>query len=139
MFPCDVPTDGQAARPALPITRSGGCHCSAVRFNVTLRSYRMSECNCSMCRKKGYLHLIVPREDFELLADPNALSTYTFNTGVAKHYFCRVCGVHSFYIPRSHPDGFSVNARCLDEVEIDWFDREAFDGKNWEPNVHTIR
>lgn len=139
MFPCDVPTDGPAARPALPITRSGGCHCSAVRFNVTLRSYRTSECNCSMCRKKGYLHLIVPREDFELLADPNALSTYTFNTGVAKHYFCRVCGVHSFYIPRSHPDGFSVNARCLDEVELDWFDREAFDGKNWEANVHTIR
>ena len=100
----------------------------------------MSVCNCSMCTKKGYLHLIVPdKSDFELLSDPDALSTYVFNTRVAQHHFCRTCGVHSFYVPRSHPDGFSVNARCVDDASLDWFDAVTFDGKNWEANVHTIR
>jgi hypothetical protein len=121
------------------MTVTGGCHCGAVRFRATLRSYRMSECNCSLCAKKAYLHLIVPKEDFELLTGADALASYSFNTRVAKHLFCKTCGVHSFYVPRSHPDGFSVNARCLDDVPLDWFDAEPFDGKNWEANVHTIR
>lgn len=92
-----------------------------------------------MCSKKGYLHLIVPRDDFELLSGADALSTYAFNTGVAQHHFCKTCGIHSFYVPRSHPDGFSVNARCLDDVDLARFETEPFDGKNWEANVHTIR
>jgi len=92
-----------------------------------------------MCTKKGYLHLIVPKEDFELLAGSEALSTYTFNTRVAKHHFCRICGIHSFYVPRSHPGGFSVNARCLDDADPTWFEGVPFDGKNWEASVHTIR
>jgi len=140
MFPCDTPdTDLAPARPEIPWTARGGCHCGAVRYRVTLRSYRMSNCNCSMCTKKGYLHLIVPKEDFDLTTDPSGLSTYSFNTHTAKHHFCKTCGIHSFYVPRSHPDGFSVNARCLDDVNLDWFDAEAFDGKNWEAAVHTIR
>jgi hypothetical protein len=121
------------------MTLEGGCHCGAVRFRVTIRSRRVSECNCSLCAKKGYLHVIVPREDFELLEGAENLSTYRFNTGVAEHHFCKTCGVHSFYVPRSHPDGFSVNARCLDAPPPGWSDHETFDGVNWEASLHSIR
>lgn len=137
MFPCDLPEAG--SRPDLPVTFTGGCHCGAVRLRVTVRRWRVSECNCSICTKKGYLHVVVPGEDLELLQGADSLSTYEFNTGTAKHHFCRVCGIHSFYVPRSRPDGFSVNARCLDDAPLAWFDLERFDGQNWEATVHTIR
>lgn len=142
MFPCDLPDAGRAdedGRPPLPWTTTGGCHCGAVRFRVILRSYAVSDCNCSICTKKGYQHLIVPKEDFELLSDQGALSTYSFNTHVAKHHFCKTCGIHSFYVPRSHPDGFSVNARCLDDARPEWFDATPFDGRDWEGAIHTLR
>src|SRR5258707_14424018 len=94
---------------------TGGCHCGRVRFEVEAPA-RLSvlDCNCSMCAKTGYLHLIVSKPDFRLVQGGEHLTTYTFNTGVAKHLFCSVCGVKSFYVPRSHPDSYSVNARCLD-------------------------
>ncbi len=112
---------------------TGGCHCGRVRFEVRAPArLAVSECNCSMCSKSGYLHLIVPRSRFRLLSGESALSTYTFNTGTAKHLFCSVCGVKSFYVPRSHPDGYSVNARCLDEGTVEAMDIEPFDGREWE-------
>lgn len=112
---------------------TGGCHCGRVRFEVQAPArLAVSECNCSMCSKSGYLHLIVPRSRFRLLSGESSLSTYTFNTGTAKHLFCSVCGVKSFYIPRSHPDGYSVNARCLDEGTVEAMDIEPFDGRQWE-------
>ncbi|HEX7668778.1 MAG TPA: GFA family protein [Polyangiaceae bacterium] len=138
MFPCDLP-DREPDRPNLPATFTGGCHCGAVKFRVTVRTFRVSDCNCSLCSKKGYLHVIVPREDLELLQGTDAITTYQFNTKVAKHHFCRFCGIHSFYVPRSHPDGFSVNARCLDDVNLAWFDVEQFDGQNWEAHVAKTR
>jgi hypothetical protein len=90
------------------------------------------ECNCSICRKSGFLHLIVPRSRFRLLQGSADLTTYTFNTGVAEHLFCKTCGIKSFYIPRSNPDGYSVNVRCLDPATIRQVNVSAFDGKNWE-------
>jgi hypothetical protein len=92
----------------------------------------VSDCNCSICGKSGYLHLIVRAEDFRLLSGRDALTTYTFNTGVAKHHFCSHCGVKSFYIPRSHPDCVSVNARCLDGDSIESMSVTPFDGVHWE-------
>jgi hypothetical protein len=90
----------------------GGCHCGCVRFEIEAPArIEVAECNCSICAKVAYLHLIVPAERFHLLAGREDLTTYTFNTGVARHHFCKHCGVKSFYIPRSHPDGVSVNAR----------------------------
>lgn len=126
-------------RPDLPLTREGGCHCGQVRYRFTLRDWRLRECNCSICAKKAQLHLTVAAADFQLLSDPDALATYSFLTHTAKHHFCRHCGVHSFYVPRSHPDGFSVNARCVDGIELAWFERSTFDGQHWEANVHAIR
>jgi len=113
-------------------TMQGGCHCGRVRFRVTADLDKVTVCNCSICTKKGFLHLIVPPEQFELLSGKNNLATYQFNTGVAKHTFCKTCGIHPFYVPRSDPDKIDVNARCIDDVDLDGLTVNFFDGKNWE-------
>jgi len=120
--------------PSDPMTlHTGGCHCGRVRFEVRAPAkIRVSECNCSICSKSGYLHLIVPSGRFKLLSGREVLTSYGFNTHTAKHLFCAVCGIKSFYVPRSHPDGFSVNARCLDAGTVESMTVEQFDGKQWE-------
>lgn len=117
----------------------GGCHCGAVRFQVIIDRWKVQDCNCSICRKKGFLHLIIPPENFTLLQGQDFLSSYIFNTEVAKHTFCRVCGIHSFYHPRSHPGWIDINIRCLDRDLSTEFEIESFDGSNWEANVSKIR
>jgi len=110
------------------VTHRGGCHCGAVAFEVAAPArVTVSECNCSICRMSGYLHLIVPRSRFRLVRGAESLSTYTFATGTARHLFCRHCGVKSFYVPRSNPDGYSVNLRCLDPATIEQVTVEPFD------------
>lgn len=118
----------------------GSCHCGQVRFRVRLEDdQEIVDCNCSMCTRKGILHFIVPEDRFELLQGENALAIYAFGTHVAKHMFCKTCGIHAFYRPRSHPDQWDVNARCLDDDF--WKSRRVvrFDGQNWEDNVGKIR
>lgn len=110
----------------------GGCHCGRVRFVVHADLATAALCNCSICVKKGFIHVIVPATDFALLSAREALSVYEFNTKTAKHYFCRVCGVQSFYVPRSDPDKIDVNARCLDGVDAERLELSRFDGRNWE-------
>ncbi|UCH28772.1 MAG: GFA family protein [Myxococcales bacterium] len=122
-----------------PELLEGGCHCGAVRYRVTVRSRSGVECNCSMCAKKGYLHLIVAEEDFQLVRGADAITTYTFGTHTAKHHFCSRCGVQSYYRPRSHPDKIDVNIRCLDGVEPSDFTYYTFDGRNWEDSVAALR
>ncbi|MGH8193349.1 MAG: GFA family protein [Woeseiaceae bacterium] len=118
----------------------GGCHCGRVRFEVNAPAdLVLSECNCSICRMTGFLHLIVRKEDFRLVRGEADLATYTFNTGVAKHSFCRHCGIKSFYIPRSNPNGYSVNARCLDPDTVASTTIEPFDGRNWEANADSLK
>ena len=115
------------------VTHKGGCHCGRVRFEVIApKKLQVSDCNCSICSKSGFLHLIVPKSRFKLLSGGKTLTTYTFNTGTAQHLFCCVCGVKSFYVPRSFPEGYSVNARCLDEGTIAELTVDPFDGKDWE-------
>ena len=115
------------------IKHTGGCHCGRVRFEVMApAALRVSECNCSMCSKSGYLHLIVPADRFRLVSGKELLAAYTFNTKTAQHLFCSVCGIKSFYVPRSHPDGFSVNARCLDEGTVESITVGQTNGREWE-------
>lgn len=115
------------------VTHTGGCHCGRIRFEVVApRRVTVSECNCSMCSKAGYLHLVVPADRFRLLSGRETLTTYTFNTGTAKHLFCSVCGIKAFYIPRSHPDGISVNARCIDSESIEELTVTPLNGREWE-------
>ena len=121
-------------------TLSGSCHCGAVRFEVdTAPPLVALDCNCSICTKKGFLHLLVEQAQFRLLTSPEALTTYSFNTKVARHTFCKTCGMHPFYHPRSHPDGIDVNVRCLDGDALARFEVRPFDGRNWEASVETIR
>jgi hypothetical protein len=110
---------------------TGGCHCQAVRFEADVREppVKALDCNCSVCRMTGFLHVVVPHSDFELLSGRDALSSYRFGTGAAAHLFCKHCGVKSFYQPRSHPDAWSVNANCLDQDIA--LDIEQFDGRDW--------
>lgn len=115
------------------ITHRGACHCARVRFEVIApAALLVDQCNCSICSMTAYLHLIVPKDRFKLLSGDDVLSAYSFNTGIAKHLFCSVCGVKSFYVPRSNPDGFSVNVRCLDAATIESIEIIGIDGKNWE-------
>jgi hypothetical protein len=117
----------------------GGCHCGAIRFRVIITLAKAIECNCSICRKKGFLHLIVPLENFTLLQGQELLTVYTFNTHTARHTFCKICGMHPFYHPRSHPDAIDVNVRCLDGNVLSNFTIELFDGENWEDNIDRIQ
>lgn len=110
------------------VCHHGGCHCGRVRFEVDAPAHlEVLDCNCSICRMTGFLHLIVPASRFRLVSGADDLSEYTFNTGAARHLFCRHCGIKSFYVPRSHPDGFSVNARCLDAETVSGMTVTAFD------------
>ena len=116
----------------------GSCHCGAVKFVIEAPEIlEVERCNCSICTKSGFLHLILPLSKFTLLSDKNALSTYTFNTGVAKHTFCSRCGIKPFYTPRSNPDGIDINVNCLDPLPENIRITE-FDGQNWEQNAHTV-
>ena len=116
----------------------GGCHCGRVRFEVTADIAEVTDCNCSICAKKGFLHLIVEPSRFRLIQGEEALSTYRFNTDVARHTFCASCGIHAFYTPRSHPDKVDVNARCIEGLDLSRLRIVAFDGRNWEQARATL-
>ena len=121
------------------IVVGGGCHCGAVRFEAEIPTDVVAyDCNCSICSRAGFQHLFVTQEEFTLLRGDDALQTYTFGSGIAQHRFCRICGIKSFYVPRSHPDGFSLNVRCLDQEALGRVTIRPFDGRNWERNVASL-
>ena len=127
------PTNVATLKPAGPRWHAGSCHCGRVRFEVRMApDAALLDCNCSMCRRSAYLHLIVGAADFRLLAGAEDLTEYTFGTGVAKHRFCRRCGVASFYEPRSDPDKIDVNLRCVEGAPLASVEIREFDGRDWE-------
>jgi len=128
-----------AAKKPKMTWKKGGCHCGAVTYEVLAPDeVELVACNCSICAMTGYLHLIVSKDRFKLLTGKRKLTNYTFETGAAKHLFCSVCGVKSFYVPRSHPDGYSVNFRCLDAEDFTSVLTTDFDGKNWESHIDEL-
>jgi len=121
------------------VEHQGGCHCGAVRFEVDAPAeIEVTLCDCSICSMTSYLHLIVPRSRFRLVQGEDELVTYTFNTGVAQHHFCGRCGIKSFCVPRSNPEGISVNVRCLDPGTVEKVRIGSFDGRNWELHAHEL-
>ena len=119
--------------------RGGGCHCGAVRFRASLPDeVEAQTCTCSICEMTGFVHVIVPASRFRLIEGADRLTTYTFNTRAAQHLFCSVCGVKSFYRPRSNPDGWSLNARCLDAATRPALQLSEFDGQNWEAHAADL-
>jgi len=128
-----------AAKKPKRTWRKGGCHCGAVRFEVLAPDeVELVACNCSICSMTGFQHLIVTKAQFKLLSGKTKLTNYTFETGAAKHFFCSVCGIKSFYVPRSHPDGYSVNFRCLNAEDFHSVLTTEFDGRNWEQHMDEL-
>ena len=126
-----------ATEPSL--CHRGGCHCGRVRFAAFGPAHlEVLDCNCSICRLSGFLHWIVPKAQFQLLTEWSALSTYRFGTGIAQHYFCTVCGIKSFYVPRSNPDGIGINVRCLDQDPARSLHIRPFDGQHWEQHAARL-
>jgi hypothetical protein len=121
----------------MPKVYEGSCHCQSITFSVTADLTNVVDCNCSICTKKGFLHLVVEKRCFNLRSGEGELMTYKFNSGVATHMFCRTCGCHPFYVPRSAPEKISVNARCLDGIDVASLAPQPFDGKNWEAAIQT--
>ena len=118
---------------------SGGCHCGRVKYEIKIpEKILVNRCSCSICQKSGYLHLIVPANRFKLICGEDDLLEYRFHTGVARHLFCRVCGIKSFYVPRSHPESFSINLNCIDLPDGVDFTVEEFDGRNWSKNRKNL-
>jgi hypothetical protein len=122
---------------------TGGCHCGQVRFEVQIREWKAIDCNCSICRRKGFLHLIIPPSDFNLLSGADQLTRYQFNTDLAIHLFCQTCGIHAFYHPRSHPNDIDVNLWCLDAAAnstfVEQFEIQPFDGQRWEDSIEQLQ
>ena len=116
----------------------GGCHCGRIAFRVNAEIEGVEICNCSICHMKGYVHWYVPRDRFELLTPEDHFSTYRFNTRIARHHFCPICGVAPFYIPRSDPDKIDVNLRCVEGVDLAGIPVTTFDGRHWE-EAHRSR
>lgn len=120
----------------MSVKHSGSCHCGAVKFEVEAPAdLRVFRCNCSICQKKQNNHFIIPKRQFVLLSGEDFLTTYTFNTHVAQHMFCRRCGVQSFYSPRSNPDCYGVMPHCIDSPTIKSIEYLDFDGDNWEKSM----
>lgn len=118
----------------------GGCHCGRVRFEIDAPDrLEVLDCNCSICRMTGFLHYIVPASRFRLLRGAEALVDYGFNSGVARHLFCGTCGIKSYYVPRSNPDGYDINVRCLDDDAARELVVTPFDGRNWEAGGAALR
>merc|ERR1712018_704140 len=120
------------------VVHSGGCHCGAVRFTVNAPSQlTVYRCNCSICEKKQNDHIIVPHSQFTLLQGEDSLTCYTFNTHQARHLFCKICGVQSFYQPRSNSNGYGVMPHCLDKGTAYICEIREFDGENWEKSMEA--
>jgi hypothetical protein len=122
-------------------TYQGGCHCGQFRFEITTDLDKVVECNCSICTKKGAIHHRVPPERFRLLTGQDSLTLYQSGTKVAKHWFCKTCGIHPFSNPRSAPELYSINLRCLDDFHalIHGVEIKQFDGRNWEEAIKNFQ
>lgn len=115
------------------------CHCQKVQiFFEAPAEVPVTLCNCSICARAGYQHVFVAQEKATIMGDSN-LITYTFGTHAAKHFFCQNCGVKPFYIPKSHPESYSVNFRCVDGDTLKISETIEFDGQNWDKNIDKLR
>ena len=113
------------------IEHNGSCHCGQIKFKITApKKVILEDCDCSICYRTGYLHLYVPQNKLIIQGEENLIK-YQFGTNKATHMFCKICGIKSFYIPRSDPTSYSVNFRCLDQSTFESYTIKAFDGKNY--------
>jgi len=121
-------------------THTGQCHCGVVSFTFTAPSViDITQCDCSICSMTGYQHVFVTKGRLDFISGEDNLKVYTFNTGAAQHMFCKTCGIKPLYVPRSHPDSYSVNLRCVTSQTLSIGKTIQFCGKNWEDNIAGLR
>ena len=121
-------------------THTGGCHCGAITFELQApATLKATRCNCSLCNMTGFVHVFASKGEFCITSGTDNLTEYRFNTKTARHMFCKTCGVKSFYVPRSHPDGWSVNLNCIEQSTVESVEYGDFDGANWEANIAGLR
>ena len=116
---------------AEPVTLRGSCHCGAVKFTTRLTEGFASarRCTCSICRMRGAVAVTSTPSDFRVTSGEDKLATYRFNTGVAEHHFCTVCGIYTHHKRRSNPNQLGVNVACLEGVSpFDFTNVVVFDG-----------
>ena len=122
------------------VSHSGQCHCAEVQFKFTAATVvDVTHCNCSLCAMTGYEHVFVPETDLEFIQGQENLALYTFGTHTAQHYFCKTCGIKPLYRPRSHPEAWSVNLRCVVGGTLNVGKIIDFDGQNWEENIEELK
>ncbi|KAI1701731.1 glutathione-dependent formaldehyde-activating enzyme domain-containing protein [Ditylenchus destructor] len=122
-----------SANPSKEVTHKGSCHCGAVQWECLAPTEIVAEvCNCTICTKKHNIHFIVAKEKFTLIKGKDNLTEYTFNTGIAKHTFCKTCGVQGFYTPRSNPKCIGINPGCIDSKTVVRLTFHHFNGQEWE-------
>ena len=121
------------------IRHKGGCHCGALQFEFDAPSaMSLTQCNCSICAMSAYQHIFVPETDLRFICGQDEMGVYTFGTHQARHMFCMTCGVKPLYRPRSHPDSYSVNLRCVIGGTVKVSKTIEFDGQNWEKNISNL-
>lgn len=109
-------------------TYQGSCHCGRVRFEMVSDFSSVARCNCSICRRKGTPMVMTREGSFKLFSGENFLTLHQFNTGAARHYFCKVCGIYTHHNPRSNPAHTRVNAGCLEGIDPFALETQLIDG-----------
>ena len=107
---------------------SGSCHCGAVRFRVEAEIAELTRCDCSLCRRRGALMAKVHESGLTIEAGEDQLTLYQWNTGVARHWFCRRCGIYPFHRKRAQPDSLGVNVGCLEDFNVAAYAYRLADG-----------
>jgi hypothetical protein len=108
---------------------AGSCHCGAVRFEIDVEITDLYTCDCSLCRKRNALMTSVPEARFRLLQGADTLTLYQWNTRIARHYFCSVCGVYPFHRKRATPDHYAINVQCLQGFDPGGFTVRRAEGR----------
>ena len=109
------------------------CHCGKIEAEVKVPEggfEKIMRCNCSICKRKGYIIGVVGPDDFKIIKGVDNLSSYKFNTMIAEHFFCKTCGIYTHHNRRTDPNGSGINIGCIDEIDPFKYEAGFVDMKN---------
>ncbi len=109
---------------------SASCHCGNVKLTLETDLKIVKQCNCSICKRKNAKMNILPKDAIISISGEENLSTYQFGTNVAKHYFCKNCGIYTHHQRKSDPNGIGVNIGCIDDIDSFQYDADVLDMKS---------
>ena len=106
------------------------CHCGKVKLLIETDLKILKQCNCSICKRKNAKMNILPKDAIISISGEENLSTYQFGTNLAKHYFCKKCGIYTHHQRKSDPNGIGVNIGCIDDIDSFQYDADVLDMKS---------